>query len=336
MPRKYLGELPKHDPLHDYLTREIFPQVGHQLHHPDFRVFRMHGSNNKVYLYEEKQSQAKVVAKFFRDERHHAAKSAKRAQKEFHNLMILRLHGFASSPLEVVKPLAYNEHLNQVLIEEYIPGDHLGKILEKAIFEENYEEIYHKLSLLAYFLASMHNRTGNGYHVDFNHDCHYFSQLIEHLKTLKGLSHPEAQYFMMLCHQWKDNPIMWLDQQVLVHGDATPTNFIFDKENHIIAIDLERMKYGDRIFDIGRIVGEIQHYFMKANKHKLDAESFIGHFLWEYTRHFPNQNAAFHAITARLPFQIAITLMRIARNPWVSHEYGTALLQEAKKTLGGH
>ena len=89
---------------------------------------------------------------------------------------------------------------------------------------------------------------------------------------------------------------MWEDNQVLVHGDATPSNLLFGRGLSVIAIDLERMKRADRIFDLGRIAGELQHYFLQAGN-KRRAEPFIGHFLWEYSCHFPDRDRAFHSIS---------------------------------------
>ena len=37
------------------------------------------------------------------------------------------------------------------------------------------------------------------------------------------------------------------------HGDATPANFLFGDHMDVAAIDLERMKRGDRMFDVGRV-----------------------------------------------------------------------------------
>ena len=61
---------------------------------------------------------------------------------------------------------------------------------------------------------------------------------------------------------------MWEDQQVWLHGDATPANFLFGHGMDVAAIDLERMKRGDRMFDVGRIAGELQHSFMAATGDK--------------------------------------------------------------------
>ena len=85
----------------------------------------------------------------------------------------------------------------------------------------------------------------------------------------------------------------------------------------VMAIDLERMRRADRVFDLGRIAGELQHFYMQATGNKYAAEPFISHFLWEYACHFPDRDRAFHSITGRIPFQMGLTLLRIARNSWV-------------------
>ena len=97
-----------------------------------------------------------------------------------------------------------------------------------------------------------------------------------------------------------------------------PATLLFGRGLSVIAIDLERMRRADRTFDLGRIAGELQHYFLQATGNKQAAEPFIGHFLWEYACHFPDRGRAFRSITGRLPFQMALTLLRIARNSWVS------------------
>jgi aminoglycoside phosphotransferase (APT) family kinase protein len=126
---------------------------------------------------------------------------------------------------------------------------------------------------------------------------------------------------------------MWEDNQVLVHGDATPSNLLFGCGLSVIAIDLERMTRADRVFDLGRITGELQHSFLEATGDTRPAEPFIGHFLWEYACHFPDRSSAFHSITGRLPFQMALTLLRIARNSWVGAHQRRRLVEEAKVIL---
>jgi aminoglycoside phosphotransferase len=127
--------------------------------------------------------------------------------------------------------------------------------------------------------------------------------------------------------------MMWQDQQVLLHGDATPANFLFGHGMDVAAIDLERMKRGDRMFDVGRVAGEIQHAFMLTTGSRRRAEPFIGHFLWEYSCHFPDRQRTFESITARLPYYMGLNLLRIARNDYIGQEYGGRLIGQAKKLL---
>jgi aminoglycoside phosphotransferase (APT) family kinase protein len=126
---------------------------------------------------------------------------------------------------------------------------------------------------------------------------------------------------------------MWQDRQVWLHGDATPANFLFGQGLDVAAIDLERMKRGDRMFDVGRVAGELQHAFMSAVGDWRCAEPFIGHFLWEYSCHFPDRQRTFESITARLPFYMALNLLRIARNGYIDPDYGGRLVDQAKVLL---
>ena len=128
---------------------------------------------------------------------------------------------------------------------------------------------------------------------------------------------------------------MWEDRAVLVHGDVTPSNFLIGRGHDVMAIDLERMQWADRVFDLGRLCGELKHFFFQAKGDPHAAEPFIGHFLWEYCCHFPDRMSAFRAITRRTPFYMGITLLRIARNSWIDQDYRWRLVQEAKQILRG-
>ena len=126
---------------------------------------------------------------------------------------------------------------------------------------------------------------------------------------------------------------MWQDRQVWLHGDATPANFLFGPGMDVAAIDLERMKRGDRVFDVGRVAGELQHSFMRDSGVRRRAEPFIGHFLWEYSGHFPVREQTFESVTARAPYYMALNLLRIARNGYIDQDYGRRLVTRAKRML---
>ncbi len=310
---------------------DVLPQIGIRNSLADFRVFSM--KDSKVYLYEERHSRAQVVGKFFVNGGSDTAQASQRMRQEFDNLELLRSYGLAGYPHHVVRPLGTNAWLNNILVEEYTSGVPLSAFVDEAIHNRDSGPLYEKLTALAYFLATLHNRTANGHGVDFHQDCAYLDRLVRKLQHQRAIGSWDAEELYWLRDRWREKPRMWEDNQVLVHGDATPSNLLFGRGLSVIAIDLERMKRADRTFDLGRIAGELQHHFLQATGNKRDAEPFIGHFLWEYACHFPNRDRAFHSITGRLPFQMALTLLRIARNSWVSAPHRGRLVEEAKVIL---
>ncbi len=297
----------------------------------EFRVFSMKA--RKVYLYEERHSSAQIVGKFFVKDGHHSDQATQRMFQEFDNLRRLRGYGLAGYPHHVVRPLGTNTWLNSILVEEYAQGVPLSAFVDRAIHQGQSQPLFEKLTALAYFLATLHNRTAEGCGVDFHQDCSYLDRLVRKLQTKQVIGAWDADELFWLRDRWRDKPRMWEDNQVLVHGDATPSNLLFGRGLSVIAIDLERMKRADRVFDLGRIAGELQHYFLQATGNKHKAEPFIGHFLWEYACHFPDRGRAFRSITGRLPFQMALTLLRIARNSWVDLTHRRRLVEEAKVIL---
>jgi hypothetical protein len=329
----YLGHLSTEDPLYGYLRRDILPQLGVNNDSPDFRVYGLLASNH-VYLYEDRLSRTRIIGKFFGGISNRDNESAFRhMEREFDNLSYLRSIGFTGFPHYIARPLGRNSSLNFALIEECCYGTSLNDVIIKAILEGAREELFQKLTALAYFLATLHNRTAQDDRVDFNRDCSYFDRIMEQLKNWGHIGLNEAEKFYRFKDLWREKGCMWEDNQVTVHGDVTPTNILFGDGPWVIAIDLERMMSADRVFDIGRVAGEIKHFFMQYTGDKLKAEPFIGHFLWEYSSHFPDRNSAFESITRRVPFYMGLTLLRIARNSWITGEYRLQLFDEAKKTF---
>jgi len=47
----------------------------------------------------------------------------------------------------------------------------------------------------------------------------------------------------------------------------------------------------------------------------------------------PDRDRAFRSITARVPFHIGLTLLRIARNDWIEAPHRQRLIREAMVTL---
>ena len=205
MSKRYVGHLPGHDPLHHYLQYDILPQIGLDNHHARFRVFRMSGSN-EVYLYEEKHSNVQVVGKFFAGNGHsgsHVPEKYQRMEQEFHNLHLMRSYGLVGYPHDVVRPLGYNGWLNSLLVEEYCNGQSLSNVITDAILYRQPDKLYGKLTALAYFLATFHNRTANGYGVNFHEDCAYLDRLVRKLFKKQFIHWDEVQEFSWLRDRWR-------------------------------------------------------------------------------------------------------------------------------------
>jgi aminoglycoside phosphotransferase (APT) family kinase protein len=333
MHKIYLGHLSEDDPLHGYLQNDMQPQVTGVTGSSTYRVFRLNGSND-VYQYEDRATGTKLIGKFFLSSRRtDATEAASHLTLEFDNLSLMRRHGLAGYPHHVVKPLGRNYAMNALLVTEDCEGALLSEVILDALHTGEHDKLYQKLSALAYFLSVFHNRTATEEGVDFNEDGDYMDSLIDRLLKISAIDADRASELNWLRDQWRNQARMWEDVKVLVHGDATPENFTFGDGLAVMAFDLERAKYADRVFDTGRIAGELKHFFMRATGNKDAAEPFIGHFLWEYACHFPDRDSAFQSICGRTPFYMGITLLRIARNSWVEAEHRYRLIDEAISCL---
>jgi hypothetical protein len=333
MATRYLGHLPSNDPLDGYLRFDIAPQLGVHWTPSGFRVFQFVFSRD-VYLYEELGGGFRVVGKFFPPGRRLAPGLVRPpTETEFQNLTYLHRLGLNSGPFRIARPLGYNPWLHNLLIVEHFDGQPLGEVIDQAVRQNRRHRLFRKLSALAEFLAVLHNRTAGDWTVDFSHPYEYAGRLIESIVEKWGMARSEAEEFYCLRENWRGRSCMWEDRRVIVHGDATPSNFKVGPGQEIMAFDLERMAWADRVFDLGRLAGELKHFFMRDTGDPWAAEPFIGHLLWEYCGYFPDRQDAFRSVTRRIPFYLGITLLRIARNSWVEWDYRRRLLEEAKQNL---
>ncbi|GAB6036952.1 phosphotransferase [Fundidesulfovibrio butyratiphilus] len=335
MPGVYIGHVVTADPLYAFMRDDLLPQMGVFSRTPRLRVFALSGSR-AVYLYEDAGSGARVAGKFQRLPGRSGLPPRYATQTEYNNLVHLRSLGFDHHPDYVVRPLGYNAAMGHALFTEFLEGDPLDSVIRGAMHQNRRSRLYRKLTNLARFLSRLHNRTAGDWGVNFDHVHAYSDRLVGSLVIKRGLGFDQADELHRLRNAWRANPVMWQDRAVLVHGDATPANFLFGSGPHVMAIDLERMQWADRCFDLGRLCGELGHFFHQGLGDPLAAEPFIGHFLWEYACHFPDRQRAFSAITARIPYYMGITLLRIARNSWIDPHYRRQLVERAKTVLRGH
>jgi len=333
--RQYLGHLAVTDPLHGYLRDCILPQLAATDHEPRWRVFHV-APASAVYLYEDKWTQARVVGKFYARSRGlNGSYAPQTAENERRNLDFARSLGLDAPPDYVARPLGVNAGLSDLLVIEYVTGEQLDSVIEAAAREERADRLYRKLSGLARFFARLHNATAGPERVDFARTQGYFDRVLAYLTAHDVVSARRADRLRELGHAYAGRGPMWQDVQVTVHGDATPSNFLFGRGQDVYAIDLERMHRDDRVYDVGRLCGELKHCFLQMTDDIARAEPFIGHFLWEYAGYFPDRERAFAALSDRLPFYMGLTLLRIARNAWLEEGYRKRLVREAKGILTG-
>src|SRR6516225_6302290 len=313
----YVGYVAGEDPLHGFLSKIMRDRLEVREPMLAFRVFRLSGSN-EVYRYEEKFSGAKVICKFYGTRfATDLDKAAWMARQEYEGLNTLRRYNLVGSPHHVIRPLGLSRDINGVLAVEHYSGEEFSHAIARATRHGDDAHLYWRLKALAYFLATQHNRTANGATVDFDPECRYFDKIVSRLREAHRIGRRD----------------MWQDRQVWLHGDATPANFLFGHGMDVAAIDLERMKRGDRMFDVGRVAGELQHAFMRDCGDRHRAEPFIGHFLWEYSCHFPDREQTFESISSRAPYYMALNLLRVARNGYIGQHYRSRLVTQAKRLL---
>lgn len=330
---QYVGYVSGDDALHGFLCGIVRDQLGVHEPAPAFKAFRLRASN-EVYAYVEQHSSTRVVCKFLGAKFDGDLDRAERAAyREFDALQGLRGYNLVGSPHHVVRPLGVARDINSVLAIEFYGGEPFSHAIKRAIRHNHHAHLYWRLKALAYFLATQHNRTAVSLTVDFDRDCRYFSGLVAKLRDPDRIGAWDADELLWLQSRWRERSSMWADQQVWLHGDATPANFLFGDGLDVAAIDLERAKRGDRVFDVGRVAGEMQHAFMQRTGQREQAEPFIGHFLWEYCCHFPDRDAAFRSVTARLPYYMAMTLLRVARNDYIDADYRRKLVRQSKRLM---
>jgi len=322
----YLGMLDQGDPLYQVLALRVYPEIKR----PAFHVERL-STHGLVYRYREAETRRAVVGKFFnprdRDER-----KVRRIKSEYRNLIRLRYLGFNAPPHYVVNPLCSEERIGLAVAEEFVRGKDLDHYLSHAANDGTGPALKGVLGRLAGFLYRLHSRSAGRAAVRLDEVAAYFAGVVGKLQQQGVITPYHVLEYLRLRDGWLQRPRM-LAEAVTVHGDATPTNFLFPTPDGVAAIDLERMKEADRAFDVGMVCGEIKHAFLWRTG-RLDAsEPFIGHFLERYARHAPSPDGAFWEITRRVPFYMALTELRIARNTWLDWAYRRRLVWEAHECL---
>lgn len=322
----YLGKLEYADPLYEILSSKVCPDVTD----PIFHVNSM--SNRSVYKYTEEKTSIATIGKFFNlnDPKHDRML---RIKGEYDKLQKIRGYGFDTAPNYVVRPISRENRIGLALIEEFVHGKDLDHYFKKAIYEGDGASLKKQLSKLASFLYIFHKKTEKAEDVELDSVNVYFQKILNKLCQQEIIDASDKKEYLKLADKWLDKTLLQKTKNGIVHGDSTPTNFIFTGRGDVVAIDLERMKQADPVYDIGMVCGEIKHAFLWRTGDRYKAEPFIRHFLESYASQFHDRKKAFKEITMRNSFYMAMTELRISRNDYLDLNYRKKLADEALQCL---
>lgn len=322
----YLGILHNSDPLYTILALRATPGITN----PIFHVSRMH--RNTVFKYTEEKTGISLVGKFFNPDSG-PNENISGIHREYDNLKAMRAHGLDCPPHYVVRPISRERRIGCALIEEFIDGNDLDHYLKRAVYFDDGIFLGKRLAGLARFLFMLHRATRRSEKVNLDPQDHYFQKIVDTLFTENIIDPGDRERCLTLKDMWLARNILRNPHNGIVHGDSTPTNFIFTGSGDVVAIDLERMKEADAVFDIGMVCAEMKHAFLWRCGNRYAAEPYIRQFFEDYSSHFANPLATFRDLTRRNPFYMALSELRIARNKYLDMAYRKKLAQEALDCL---
>ncbi len=315
--------------LEQYLKQEILPQLAPS---PYGTIEGTRLSRKMpVYLLKDSLSQARLVTKAFQYGSVSLETAWERAEKEYNNLKLAREQfSMSEGDFRIVAPLGKSKHLSALLVIEYGRGKTLDYYIKNAVQKQETTKLLYKLRYLSRFLVKLHRNSESAQHPSADIPRKYLKKVLLALRA-NLLDDKEVAHIKEIAASWWTREEVYSDNEVMAHGDATPTNFLFHHEK-VTGIDLEKMKRTDRCWDLGFLAAELKHGFLIENKSTWESEPYIRSLLLEYAAGFRDLDM-FKAITRRLPLFMALGLLRIARNEWLGEKHRHKLIDEAKLCL---
>jgi prepilin-type processing-associated H-X9-DG protein len=271
-----------------------------------------------------------LVGKFFRDQVPITPQD-RSLEQEYRNYLAAPARGLTAGGL-VPRLVRKSPGLRLGLLLEGIPGHDLDHYLLAAAQGRGVEVCLQRVGQLAELLAFFHTRPLPPQSVTFEPVLAYFQKLQGQLQAQGLLSPEEVAGLAEESKEWEARLHEYPDQQVLLHGDATPTNFLF-LDGRVVAVDLERLRLGDRLFDLSWVAGELRHAWGWRGRDFSESEAVIQHFFRSYLDTLPASVDLIERIYAFNPLYMALAELRIARNDYLAWEYRRALVAEAQRCL---
>jgi Ser/Thr protein kinase RdoA (MazF antagonist) len=271
-----------------------------------------------------------LVGKFFHDQVATTPQD-RSLEQEYRNYLAAPGWGLTAAGL-IPRLVGQSSGLRLGLLLEGIPGPDLDHYLSEAAQGRDLEVCLQKVGKLAELLAFFHTRPLPRRPVSYEPVLAYFQKLRGQLQTFGLLSPEEVDGLAEESQVWEARLGAHPDRQVLLHGDATPTNFLFP-DGRVVAVDLERLRPGDRLFDLSWVAGELRHAWGWRGRDFGESEIVIQCFFRSYLDALPGDADLTRRIYALNPLYMALAELRIARNAYLSWGYRRALVAEAQRCL---
>jgi aminoglycoside phosphotransferase len=220
------------------------------------------------------------------------------------------------------------------LLLEAVPGPDLDHFILNACQHGDQDSLARSLEKLAQLLAVFHSRPIPASPVSPDSALAYLDKVLGQLQMAGLLTRGDFQALSAERAWWERRFRDFADVPALVHGDATPTNFIFP-DGRAVALDLEKMRCGDRLWDLSWVAGELKHAWGWRTQGFAGAEGTISYFFRAYLTALPLDPALMTRVYSLNPFYMALAELRIARNLYLTWDYRRELVREARRCLAG-
>jgi len=319
------GEHPLSRALRELMPGDtVWPAAGEVFHEPL-------PSSRQVVRFSVAGGNAAAVGKFF--SHYPPATSPDRAlEREYGNYLWAAALGLSQGAGLIPRLLGRHPEMRLGLVLAAVPGPNLDQALALACYHGEQGQLLSRLKKLAGLLAAFHTRVLPEQPVSPQPALKYFAKLQRQLQGLGLLTAGDAEVFQGEKTAWAERLHQLPDRVVLVHGDATPTNFLFP-DGRVVALDLERLRPADRLWDLSWVAGELRHAWGWRTGSMDGAEPAIGHFFSAYLLSLPANALLQRRIFGLNPFYMALAELRIARNGYLPWDYRLALVAEARRCL---
>jgi len=261
--------------------------------------------------------------------------------QEYDNYLQAAARGLTNGCSRIPRLLGRHPESRLGLLLEAIPGPDLDGLIRRACLHGEAAPLWQGLESLAELLAFFHSRPLPETPASGLEALDYLDKLRLQLHRLGLLTAETEADLAAEGAAWEVRLAQFPDRRVLVHGDATPTNFLFPDNggqgrpphSQAVALDLERLRPADRLWDLSWLAGELKHAWSWRTGEAAAAEAAIGRFFRAYLAALPGDPQLAERLFLLNPFYMALAELRIARNSYLSDDYRRWLVAEARQCL---